>query len=174
MTNSPKRPRGRPPKLKPIEPALADILPPASSTAPLPIRELNPRTPENIERWPATLPVEVALGHTGDADVVCKEYKLTPEEWHWLQRNPEFQEVCEQYREQIKTPDDEFRMKAKLLSGDNLKLAHRMIRDPDLPAPQRVDLMKTIFRMAGHDVKDGGVAVGSAVGLSININLREK
>jgi hypothetical protein len=175
-TTAPKRGRGRPPKtVKPIEPALTDILPPAISTAPLPVvSELNPHNPASIERWPSKLPVEVALGHATTDEKVCKAYGLTPEEWRWLQRNPEFQEVCEQWREMIKTPADEFKMKAQLLADDNLKTAHRMIHDPDTPAPQKADLMKTIFRMAGYDNKNEGAAVGAAVGLSINLILGDK
>jgi hypothetical protein len=169
-----KRGRGRPKKLQPIEPALADILPPASPTAPAPVSALNPANPAKIERFNQKLAVEVALGHTSDDAKVCKAYDLTPEEWHWLQRNPEFQELCEQWRESIKTPADEFKMKTQLLADDNLLKAHRMINDPDIPAPQRVDLMKTIFRMAGYDNKNEGAAVGAAVGLSINLILGDK
>lgn len=170
MTNPPaKRGRGRPRKVP-----LVEILPPADDTAPLPVSSLHPHDPTNIERWNPNLPVEVALGVTDDPEVVCKEYKLTPEEWYWLQRNPDFQEVCEQYREMIKTPDDEFRMKAKLLAGDHLKLANRMVRDPDVPPKEKITLMQTIFRMAGYDNKNEGAAVGNAVGLSIQINMGEK
>jgi len=173
---SEKRGRGRPPKLKPIAPEqfvtpVAEILPP--SKAPTTISKLNPKDPSQIERWPATLPTEVALELTDDPEKVCKAYKLTPEEWFYLQNDPDFNAAVDAEREALKKPGASFQKKAALQAEEILRTSWKLIHDPNTPAPQKADLIKSTVRWAGYDNKDS-VSVGNQVGLSIQINLREK
>lgn len=175
MTEPVKRGRGRPRKhpLQPIAPeqfAPPEILPPAVSTPPT--RELNPVDPAYIEPWPRTLPIEIAL-QTGPIDKLVEAYKISPDEWAVLSANPDFQAEVEAQREALKTEGMSFKMKARLQAEEMLRTSWQMVHNPDTPAPQRVDLIKTTFRVAGYDNKEG-TAIGNAVGLSINLILGDK
>lgn len=171
-----KRGRGRPRKhpLEPLAPeqfAQPEILPPVVKQ-PIPTRELNPVDPAHIEPWPRTLPIEIAL-QTGPIDKLVAAYKLTEDDWAALSANPDFIAECDNYREQLKTEGMSFKMKARLQAEEILKTSWKMIHDENTPAPQRADLIKTTFRVAGYDSKEG-VGVGNAVGLSINLILGDK
>lgn len=178
MTDTPKRGRGRPRKhpLEPIEPSqfepVAEILPPALPDPPQPLRVLNPLDPSEIQLWPRTLPIEIAL-QTGPIEKLVEAYKISPEDWEALSCNPDFIAEVEAQREALKTEGMSFKMKARLQAEELLKVSWRMIQSEDTPAPQRTDLIKTTYRIAGYDNKDGA-SIGNQVGLSINIHLRDK
>lgn len=176
MTSEVKRGRGRPRKhpliCKP-EPAseiasMPEILPPAVQ----PTRVLNPHDPSEIEAWPRNLPIEIAL-QTGPIDKLVEAYKISPDEWAVLSTNPDFQAEVEAQREALKTEGMSFKMKARLQAEEMLRTSWQMVHNPDTPAPQRVDLIKTTFRVAGYDNKEG-TNIGNAVGLSINLILGDK
>lgn len=175
MTEPLKRGRGRPRKhpLQPISPeqfvSEPEILPPAPK---LPVRELNPVDPAYIEPWPRSLPIEIAL-QTGPIDKLVEAYKLSPDEWQALSANPDFIAEVEAQREALKTEGMSFKMKARLQAEEMLRTSWQMVHSADTPAPQRVDLIKTTFRVAGYDNKEG-TAIGNAVGLSINLILGDK
>lgn len=179
----PKRGRGRPrkhplPELKELRPGdfitetypLPEVLPPTVKATHAKV--LNPRDPSEIEAWPRNLPIEIAL-QTGPIDKLVEAYKISPEEWAVLSTNPDFQAEVEAQREALKTEGMSFKMKARLQAEEMLRTSWQMVHNPDTPAPQRVDLIKTTFRVAGYDNKEG-VNVGAAVGLSINLILGDK
>lgn len=169
-----KRGRGRPPKLKEITPEqFGEILPPISAKPPAPVRQLNPHDPSIIEPWPRTLPLEVALGLTDNPETVCKAYKLTADEWFHLQHDPDFLAAVAEEREGLKKDGATFQKKAALQAEVYLQTAWKLIHDPDTPAPQKADLIKSTIRWAGYDNKDS-VNVGTQVGLSINLILGDK
>jgi hypothetical protein len=179
MTEPVKRGRGRPRKhpLQPIEPSQfepahspVEILPPAVQN--VPAKRLNPVDPAMIEPWPRTLPIEIAL-QTGPIEKLVEAYKISPKDWEVLSCNPDFIAEVEAQREALKTDGMSFKMKARLQAEEMLKTSWRLVHDPDTPAPQKADLIKTTFRVAGYDSKEG-IGVGNAVGLSINLILGDK
>jgi hypothetical protein len=178
MTDTPKRGRGRPRKhpLQQLEPSQfeppAEILPPAPKPPAVQTRVLNPLDPAEIQLWPRTLPIEIAL-QTGPIEKLVEAYKISPEDWAVLSCNPDFLAEVDAQREALKTEGMSFKMKARLQAEEILKTSWKMIHDEDTPAPQRADLIKTTFRVAGYDSKEG-VGVGNAVGLSINLILGDK
>mgnify|MGYP006270214475 CR=1 FL=1 len=181
MTDTPKRSRGRPrktPTLEQLRPGdfvteeapLPEILPPTVRAKPMHV--LNPLDPAEIQPWPRTLPIEIAL-QTGPIEKLIEAYKISPDDWDVLSRNPDFLAEVEAQREALKTEGMSFKMKARLQAEELLKVSWRMIQSEATPAPQRADLIKTTYRIAGYDNKEG-VNVGAAVGLSINLILGDK
>lgn len=126
--------------------------------------------------WPPTLPIELAL-KTATPDEIRREYGYTPEEWEALPKNPVFMRDLAGACELVRQEGMSFKLKAKLIAEENLKVVWKMVHASDLSVPPAVKgkLIELTARWAGFD--DRAVAAGAGGGpvqantLNIAINL---
>lgn len=135
---------------------------------------IRPENPAEIEPYPPTLPLEVAL-KTAPVKDICAAYDLTREDWERLRANPTFVHEVATWRENLKKDGGlSFKMKARLQAEELLKTSWRMIHDRtgDVAPSVQADLIKFTIRAAGLDgSKDQAAGVGQQNALQININL---
>jgi len=139
-----------------------------------PTANVNPDNPSEIEIYPPTLPLEVAL-KTASVKDICEAYGLSKDEWEKLKVNPMFVHEVAAYRDALKKDGGmSFKMKARLQSEELLKTSWRMIHDRsgDVSPQVQADLIKFTIRAAGLDgSKDQAAQAGQQNALQININL---
>mgnify|MGYP003353021120 CR=1 FL=1 len=134
---------------------------------------VNPDNPAEIEQYPPTLPLEVAM-KTAPVKAICEAYSLTKEDWDRLKTNPMFVHEVSIWREAIKKDGGlSFKMKARLQSEELLKRSWQMIHDRtgDIPPSVQADLIKFTVRAAGLDGSKEPAGAGQQNAFQININL---
>lgn len=127
--------------------------------------------------WPPTLPIELAL-KTATPDELRIEYGYGLDEWMALSRNPVFLRDLTQACELVRQEGMSFKLKAKLIAEENLKVVFQMIHDntdKQPPAVVKAKLAELCARWAGYDDRwsgDGGKGGPvNANTLNIQINL---
>lgn len=132
----------------------------------------NPGDPSDIETYPATLPIEVAM-KTAPIKDICEAYGLTQADWDRLKNDPMFIAEVAAYREELKKDGVSFKMKAKLQAEELLKTSWKLIHshNDDVPPNVKADLIKFTIRAAGLDGSKDQAAAGPQNALQININL---
>jgi hypothetical protein len=134
---------------------------------------IRPDNPAEIEPYPPTLPLEVAL-KTAPVKDICEAYGLTRTDWDALKTNPTFVHEVATWRENLKKDGGlSFRMKARLQAEELLKTSWRMIHDRtgDVAPSVQADLIKFTIRAAGLDGSKDQAAAAQQNALQININL---
>lgn len=134
---------------------------------------IRPDNPAEIEPYPPTLPLEVAL-KTAPVKDICEAYDLTREDWEKLKTNPAFVQEVATWRDNLKKDGGlSFKMKARLQSEELLKTSWRMIHDRsgDIAPSVQADLIKFTIRAAGLDGSKEPAGAGQQNALQININL---
>lgn len=134
---------------------------------------VNPGNPAEIETYPATLPIEVAL-KTASVKDICEAYGLSEEDWGRLKNDPVFVAEVAALRESLKKEGMSFKMKAQLQAEELLNTSWALIHshNDDVAPNVKADLIKFIIRAAGLDgSKDQAANAGPANALQININL---
>ncbi len=129
-----------------------------------------PRDPSQVGGYPATLPIELALKTASPCELMV-EYGFTPEDWDALQHNPAFMGDLVTAVELVKKDGMSFKLKARLQSEALLQKTWTMIHSPggDVPAAVKADLIKTTFRVAGFDSKEGAPASGAQFNIQVNL-----
>lgn len=120
--------------------------------------------------WPATLPLELAL-KTASPQELRAHYGYTDEEWGALRENPIFLKELTDACDLVKQEGMSFRLKARLQAEAMLETSWRLVHAPgsEVPANVKADLIKTTFRVAGFDSKDGVAAQGNNLNIQINL-----
>lgn len=134
---------------------------------------LNPGNPAEIETYPASLPIEVAL-KTASVKDICEAYGLSEEDWLRLKSDPVFVAEVAALRETLKKDGMSFKMKAQLQAEELLNTSWALIHshNDDVPPNVKADLIKFIIKAAGLDAsKDQAANAGPGNALQININL---
>jgi hypothetical protein len=108
---------------------------------------------------------------------ILSTYKITEREWNGLQRNPRFatllREAVEQWNSALSTKE-RVELKALGLIEANLETAQEMLVDKSEPASARVEMMKTIARIAKVGEKENmGDSAGQRVNITINMGDRK-
>lgn len=121
--------------------------------------------------WPASLPIELALKTAAPQDLK-DHYGFNDEEWTALRQNPVFIKELTDACDLVKQEGMTFRLKARLQAEALLETSWRLIHAPgsEVPANVKADMIKTTFRVAGFDNKEG-VQGGNGTALNIQINL---
>ena len=133
---------------------------------------LNPGNPAEIETYPATLPMEVAL-KTAPIKDICEAYGLSEEDWGRLKMDPMFVAEVAALRESLKKEGMSFKMKAQLQADELLNTAWSLIHahNDDVAPNVKADLIKFVIKAAGLDASKEQAQQGPANALQININL---
>lgn len=132
-----------------------------------------PENPAEIELYPPTLPIEVAL-RTAPVKDICEAYGLTREDWEQLKAHPLFLRDVKTWQESFKKDGGlSFKMKARLQSEELLKTSWRMIHDRsgNIAPSVQADLLKFTIRAAGLDGSKESAGAGPQNAFQININL---
>lgn len=134
--------------------------------------KINPHNPAEIEAYPPTLPIEVAL-KTASTQVICEAYGLSEAQWNKLRVDPLFVADVKAAAEELKKDGMSFKTKARLQSEELLKTSWQLIHSPhDEVAPSvKADLIKFTIRAAGLDGSKDAATAASQNALQININL---
>jgi hypothetical protein len=119
--------------------------------------------------FPPTLPLELALGEI-PRNQILEAYKLTPETWDVLRKNPVFQKALRDAVELLQKDGMSFRIKARMQSEALLETSWNLIHSAHTPSAVKADLIKHTHRVAGLEPK-GDAAGGGGTNLQININL---
>ena len=134
---------------------------------------VNPDNPAEIEQYPSTLPLEVAM-KSAPIKAICEAYNLSREDWDKLKTNPMFVHEVSVWRESLKKDGGlSFKMKSRLQSEELLKRSWQMIHDRsgDIPPSVQADLIKFTVRAAGLDGSKEPAGAGQQNAFQININL---
>lgn len=120
--------------------------------------------------WPASLPIELAL-KTATPQELKGHYGFSDDEWAALRGNPVFIAELTAACDLVKQEGMTFRLKARLQAEAMLETSWRLVHAPgsEVPANVKADLIKTTFRVAGFDNKEG-LPAGAGSGLAIQIN----
>ena len=133
---------------------------------------INPDNPAEINAFPPTMPLEVALQHNS-IEEICRAYNISEERWAILQKDDGFRAEVKKYFDELKTTGVSFKHKARLQADALLTTAWDMIHDPDdesVPANVRADLIKAIVRWGDLEPPKEQVQ-GPGNAFQININL---
>lgn len=127
--------------------------------------------------WPPTLPIELAL-KTASPEELRLEYGYSREEWDALPRNQVFMRDLAGACELVRQEGMSFKLKAKLIAEENLKVVWKMIQQDHalVPAAVKGKLIELTARWAGFDNRTTGEGGGpggpvNANTLNIQINL---
>lgn len=134
---------------------------------------IKPDNPAEIEAYPPTLPLEIAM-KTAPVKAICEAYNLSREDWEKLKINPAFVHEVSIWRDSLKKDGGlSFKMKARLQSEELLKRSWQMIHDRsgDIPPSVQADLIKFTVRAAGLDGSKEPAPAGQQNAFQININL---
>jgi hypothetical protein len=118
--------------------------------------------------FPPTLPLELALGEIPRNEILTA-YRLTPESWEELRKNPVFQKAVRDAIELLQRDGMSFRVKARMQSEALLETSWKIIHSTQTPSAVKADLIKHTHRIAGFEPKNNEVGAGN--NLQININL---
>ena len=115
---------------------------------------LSPGLPE-IAPYPATLPIEIALGDKKVREV-CEAYGLTKADWEELRYNKMFIADVERAKAELVKEGVSFKIKARMQSEAMLKTSWDLVHDKtgDVPPSVKADLIKFTARVAGLDTKE--------------------
>lgn len=129
-------------------------------------------SPSHNLTWPMTLPVELAL-RTTSPNTLKHEYNYSDEDWENLRHNPVFIAELTQACEMVRKEGVPFRMKAGLQADPLLETTWKLIHSPndEVSPAVKADLIKSVVRWAGLDVKAVDSAGGVNASLNIQINL---
>jgi len=98
------------------------------------------------------------------ASSVLARYGITPEEAERLLATPTFKAQLREAHQFWNSPEnreERIRIKAAMMSEDALPEMHMLLHDGEKPMTARVDLFKTINRLAGLDkTAEGAVGTG--------------
>lgn len=127
------------------------------------------RDPSQIA-WASTLPIELAL-KTATPQELKAHYGYDDDEWAALRDNPVFITELTAACDLVKQEGMTFRLKARLQAEALLETSWRLIHAPgsEVPANVKSDLIKTTFRVAGFDSREGVAGVGNMLNIQINL-----
>ena len=122
--------------------------------------------------WPPTLPIELAL-KTATPQELRVEYGYSDAEWEALRHNAVFLRELAGACELVRQEGMSFKLKAKLIAEENLKMTWKLIHgDAGLvPAAVKAKLIELTARWAGYDDKPAAGGPVNANTLNISINL---
>lgn len=135
-------------------------------------RQVPPADPSALT-WPATLPIEVAMGMASNDDL-CEAYNLTPDELANLKVMPAFVMEVRAAADALKEEGMSFQMKNRLQAEAMLSRLWQMTHASydEVPPAVQADLIKFSIRAAGYDrSKDQANAAAGGPSLAIQINL---
>lgn len=141
--------------------------------------DLIPHAPEPVPAdpsamsWPATLPIEVAMGMASTEDI-CEAYNLTEDEFATLRLHPAFVLEVAAAADVLKQEGMSFHMKNRLQAEALLPRLWQMTHASydDVPPNVQADLLKFAIRCAGFDrSKDQAANAQAGPSLAIQINL---
>ena len=119
--------------------------------------------------YPIALVYDLALGEQSK-DVLFESYGLDPYKAMLIEADPVFQRQLAAAKEEV-ADGASFKVKAKLMSDALLPVIWRVVNDPDTPAAVKVDISKTMFKMAGHEPKQSDAALVNANNGNVEINI---
>ena len=133
-----------------------------------------PRLRDNLEDpallgFPATLPIELAMGEYPRNDILAA-YGIDATAWDLLRFSPAFRKAVKEATEMLKKDGMSFRVKARMQSEALLETSWNIIHSPHTPSAVKADLIKHTHRVAGLEPKDSPLGAGGTA-LQININL---
>lgn len=135
------------------------------------LNRLRPDDPSDVEFYPPTLPIEVAL-QTASMNDIRIAYGFSEAQWALLVRTERFKSDVEQARKMLAEEGMSFKAKARLQSEELLKTSWQLIHDRsgEVPPNVKADLIKFTIRAAGLEAKAADNAQ-SFTPLQININI---
>lgn len=135
------------------------------------LNRLRPDDPSDVEFYPPTLPIEVAL-QTASMDDIRIAYGFSETQWAVLVRTERFKNDVEQARKMLSEEGMSFKAKARLQSEELLKTSWQLIHDRsgEVPPNVKADLIKFTVRAAGLEAKAADTTQ-ALTPLQININL---
>jgi hypothetical protein len=120
--------------------------------------------------YPPTLPIEIVL-RTASFKEIREAYGFTPEEWATLREDPVFLADLARVKTEVQKEGVSFKLKARLQSDQLLTSAWNIIHDTTGATPPSVkaDMIKAIWRVAGHEPTKGDAAAANTNAFQINI-----
>jgi hypothetical protein len=129
--------------------------------------------------WPASLPIELALGQQPVKDI-CQAYGITKPEYERLRADRHFQKAVLDAAELLQQEGMAFRLKARAQAEALLQTSWSLIHKPldEVSAPVKASLIQMTIRCAGLDASIEQKARASALAqtnvmnaLTINLHL---
>lgn len=115
---------------------------------------------------------ELASG-LADADSICRQYGLTPEQWDRLRRNKAFRamlaEALQVWRGELNA-GQRITKKAEIVLEEAVPILDGMIHNPQLHPDTRLNAIKQVESLTGRKAKEQGAA-GVPGGFALNINI---
>ena len=160
---------------KAIEEQAEETIAEAIQSTLLPALVRPPRLRDNLEDpallgFPATLPIELAMGEYPRNDILTA-YGISPAEWDVLRFSHAFRKALFDAIELLKKDGMSFRLKARMQSEALLETSWNLIHSVHTPSAVKADLIKHTHRVAGLEPKGDGVGVFGGTALQINIQL---
>lgn len=122
------------------------------------------------ERFPVTLPLELALG-VDSVKNICVSYGIDKMEWDLLREDPLFVKAVEAAVRSLEKEGMSFRTKARIQAEELLKTSWNLIHKEDVPAVVKADLIKATVKWADYEPKPQQNVAPAGTGFSIQINL---
>jgi hypothetical protein len=119
--------------------------------------------------FPATLPIELAMGEYPRNDILTA-YGITPELWDVLRFNPTFRKAITDAQTLLRKDGMSFRLKARMQAEALLETSWNIIHSLHTPAAVKADLIKHTHRVAGYEPKSNDPVLGGTA-LQINLHL---
>jgi len=116
---------------------------------------------------------EIAIDHY-ELETILEHHQITTEAWTRIKDNPRFQALLESeiasWNEAGNT-HERTKLKAAALVEEFLPEGNRLLHAPDQALPAKVELLKTLTRIAGMGLTGVGVDGAPSERFSITINL---
>lgn len=146
-----------------------------SAVVAVPAASVVPEDPSTLG-WPATLPLEIAMGEHEPKDI-CKSYGIDSTEWSRLIRDDGFKQAVDEAAEMLSQEGAMFKVKLRAQAEGYLprmwQLAH--MSNEVVPAKVQADIMTFAIKAAGLDAsieqKAKAVANGAQAIAALQINL---
>ena len=145
---------------------------PTPYSAPIPAEDLpvSPIPDSHVFAFPATLPLELALGDSG-AEEICAAYDppITRERFEEFCAIPAFQKAYEDALVSLSKEGMSFKVKARFMSEELLKTAWDLIHNRYTQSNVKADLIKSLWRVAGFEPKANEAVPITPIQINVNL-----
>ena len=118
--------------------------------------------------WTRQFIADVAT-HASDLPNVLKRHRMPMGVYLSFKDNPAYLAELKGARESILGEGVTFKQKAMMLADKHLATVDDMVADGEVPAKERVSLIQSLAKWAGHEPKTGGMPEGNSFSVIINM-----
>lgn len=102
---------------------------------------------------------------------ICERYGISEAEFEILQNSPQFRGTVNKFVAELAKSGSTFRTKASVLAEDLLKMTHALACDTTTPPVVRLECVKFLAKVGGHDDSAKKELGANGPNFQININL---